>query len=204
MPQRGKYIVLEGGEGCGKSTQVQLLVEYLNDKHVLSFLCREPGTAKVGEQIRGILLDKGNDISPEAELFLFEAARAEFFKKDLMPKLEEGITVVVDRSCYSTLAYQGYAGGIDLDLINRLNKAATFGIRPDLAVVIDIDAWRGLEKEKNPDRFAAKGPEYHEKVNFGFREVAKQNIDNTIIIPYRKMEEIELYSEIREEVDKLF
>jgi len=202
--QQGKYIVLEGGDGCGKSTQAQLLVEHLKEKGIDCVRSREPGTTVEGEQIRNILLDKRSKLSPLVELFLFEAARTAFFEKDLLPILNDGKTVVSDRSCYSTLAYQGFGGGIDLDLINRLNKLATFEKRPDLAFIIDVEASKGLGMEENADRFAAKGPEYHRKVNQGYKDIALSNPDNTILIPYVNGNLAAMQTQIQTHVDKLF
>jgi len=166
--ETGKYILFEGGEGCGKSTQAKLLKNYFDRKGINCVLGREPGGIGVAENIRKILLDKKNNISEITELFLFEAARTEFFSQFVKPNLKMGINLIADRSGYSTEAYQGWAGGIDLGLIKMLNDRATFGIKPDLTFIIDIDPEKGLGKEKNPDRFASKGIEYHVKVREGF------------------------------------
>ena len=203
MQGKGKYIILEGGDGCGKSTQAKLLVTYLNQKGITTIQGREPGTAKVGEQIREILLNKENDLEGLTEIFLFEAARTEFFRKDLMPKIERGVNVVADRSCFSTLAYQGYGEGLSLRLIEQLNELATFPLTHDLAFIIDVEASKGLSKEQNADRFAAKGGGYHERVNQGFREIARTH-PNIVIIRYRDGDINGTQEEIRSHVDKLF
>lgn len=196
--QRGKYIVIEGGEGSGKSTQAKLLHESFVRSNIQCILAREPGGILESEKIRGILLDKENTLSPITELFLFEAARAEFFKKLVIPSLEEGKSVISDRSGYSSLAYQGYAGGLDLSLIEILNKQATFGIKPDLAFIIDIHAEKGLSKELQADRFAAKGLEYHTKVNQGFRDIALRYDNNTVLVPYIENQIEETHQRIRD------
>ncbi len=193
----GKYIIIEGGEGCGKSTQAKLLHEYLTELNIPCILSREPGGVKESEEIRKILLNKESNLSPITELFLFEAARAEFFRKKLIPSLEKFISVIADRSGYSTEAYQGYAGGIDLSLIKKLNNEATFGIKPDLAFIIDVHPTIGLKNEKDADRFASKGLGYHTKVNQGYVEIAKNNPDVCIVIPYREEDIGGIQEEIR-------
>lgn len=184
--EKGKYIIFEGGEGSGKGTHSSFLIEYLKSKKIPVEYTREPGGIKEAEEIRKIILSKENNISSLTELYLYEAARTEVFSKIIIPKLNSGITIVSDRSMYSTEAYQGYAGEINLELIRQLNNISTFGIKPDLAIFIDIDAKFGLEKELNPDRMAAKGLNYHEKVNAGYREIAKNNSVNSILVPYIK------------------
>ena len=171
---KGKYIILESGEGAGKSTHAKLLVKFLNSLNFPAVYSREPGSTPEAEQIREVLKSKKNKLEALTELFLFEAARTEFFAKEVLKNRTKGITTVADRSGFSSEAYQGYAGGVDLDLIRKLNFRATAGIHPDLFFLIDIDARKGLSKEQNPDRFAAKGLGYHKKVNQGYREIAKR------------------------------
>jgi len=197
MQHRGYYIILEGGEGCGKSFQAKSLAEFLNQKGVPAFNMREPGSTPESEKIRAILLGTGNNIHPLTELFLFEAARTEFFSKELIRRIESGISVVSDRSGYSSEAYQGYGGGVDLDFIRQLNTQATFGVNPDLAFFIDIPAEKGLSKEVKSDRFAAKGLEYHKRVNAGYRDIAKRLKDIAQVIPYRENQAEEMQEEIR-------
>lgn len=172
------------GEGSGKGTHSKFLINSLKSKEIPVEYTREPGGIKEAEQIRKIILSKSNEISSLTELYLYEAARTEVFRKIIIPKLNSGITVVSDRSMYSTEAYQGFAGGIDLNLIRKLNNLSTFGIKSDLAIFIDVDPKSGLEKELDPDRMAAKGLSYHEKVNKGYGEIAKNNFSNSILIPY--------------------
>ncbi|RLG10939.1 dTMP kinase [Candidatus Pacearchaeota archaeon] len=198
--ERSYYIVIEGGEGCGKSTHAKLLTQFLNEKGLPAERKREPGSSTISEEIRGLVLSPKSDLTSLTELFLFEAARLEFFRKDVIPNLNKGVSIVADRSGYSTEAYQGYAGGIELDLIKQLNTLATFGIKPDLAFLLDIPAEKGLEKETNQDRFAIKGVKYHEKVNQGYRNVAKENPDVFVVIPYVEGKLKEMQEQIREYV----
>ena len=197
MQHRGYYIILESGEGAGKSTHAKSLAEFLNQKGVPAFYMREPGSTDIAEKIRAILLDKGNNLHPLSELFLFEAARTEFFSKEVVRELETGVTIVSDRSFYSSEAYQGYAGGVDLDFIRQANMQATFGVNPDLAIFIDISAEKGLSKEVKADRFAAKGLEYHKRVNAGFLTIARSLGDRAHIIPYREGDIDGMQQEIR-------
>ncbi len=197
MQHRGYYIVLEGGEGCGKSTHAKSLAEFMNQKGIPAFYMREPGSTDVADKIRELLLDKKSNIHPLSELFLFEAARTEFFSKQLIRELENGVSIVSDRSFYSSEAYQGYAGGVDLDFIRQVNTQATFGVNPDLAIFIHVSAEKGLSKETQADRFAAKGLEYHKRVNAGFLTIARSLGDRAHIIPYREGDEEGMQDEIR-------
>lgn len=182
--KRGHYITIEGGEGCGKTTQAKLLFEYLTNKKIKCSLCREPGGVESAEEIRKIVLNKDYSLSNITELFLFEASRAEFFSNKVIPSVNEGTTIITDRSGYSTEAYQGYGGRISLELIKNLNALATFGLKPDLAFIIDINPMVGLEKQVVKDRFADKGLDYHKKVNEGYLKIAKQEPERFVVIPY--------------------
>jgi dTMP kinase len=202
--KKGAYIILEGGEGCGKSTQAKLLNNYFNQKGFSSIITREPGGVGEAEQIRAILLRPQNNLGDLTELFLYEAARTEVFRQKIIPSLEKGITVIADRSGYSTKAYQGYAGGVDLELIEKLNNLSTFGINPDLAFIIDIEAKLGLEREENIDRFGEKGADYHEKVNQGYLEIAKEDPEKFVVIPYVDGGEGKMQEEIRYHIKDRF
>lgn len=200
----GKYIIIEGGEGCGKTTQAEMLYNYLMEKNIPCYLGREPGGVKPAEEMRGILKNKDYDISPIGEVFGFEFARAEFFDKIVIPKLKARINVITDRSGYSTETYQGYAGGVNLGGIKFMNNIATRGIQPDLAVIIDIDPLKGLEKEVVKDRFSDKGLKYHKKVRQGFLEIARTNSNICKIINYIPNGKDEMQNQIRKYVDNLF
>lgn len=180
---KGNYIVFEGGEGCGKSTQSFYLNKYLFEKGIPCKMIHEPGYTSLASDIREKLLNYKDEIDPLTEMFLFEAGRSDLFKKEIIPSLEQGKTIVSDRSGYSTLAYQGYGGEIDLEWIKKLNRLATRGIKPNLTFIIDIDPKRGLMKEVYSNRFAQKGLEYHQRVREGFIDIAKENSD-CVIVPY--------------------
>jgi len=170
---KGKYFIIEGGEGCGKSTQAEMLYEFLKRKKIPCYIGREPGGIESAEEMRKILKNKNYDICSRAELFGFEFARAEFFDKIIIPKLHEGINIIADRSGYSTIAYQGFGGGLDIGMIRTMNSIATDETSPDFTFIIDIDPEIGLNKEVVKDRFSAKGMEYHKKVREGFLDIAR-------------------------------
>jgi len=156
----GAFIVFEGGEGCGKSTQVRILYSRLLQDGYPSLLLHEPGGTPVGDQIRRLLkAQRGNStrarqgrrdisISPMAELLLFSAARAELVNNVLLPALREEHVVVCDRFTPSTIAYQGYGRGVSLETIDQLNRLTTAGLEPDLIILLDMSPEDGLRRVK--------------------------------------------------------
>jgi len=143
--QRGLFITFEGGEGSGKSTQVQLLKARLEAASRRVVQMREPGATPMGEELRQLLLTSTN-IAPRTEMLLFEAARAELVQKLIKPALSGGIDVICDRFIDSTTAYQGYGLGIEMDIITHLNTHVIDGCLPDLTVLLDIDPEVGLAR----------------------------------------------------------
>lgn len=205
--RRGKLITFEGGEGCGKTTQVHLLFDYLKKRNYDVIKTEDPGGIKIAAQIRGILLTPSNKLRSETELFLFEAARSELTEKIIVPNLEGGKIILSDRFYDSSIAYQGYGGGIDVRIIEYLNNIATRDISPDLTILIDIDAKKGLERKitqefGEDDRMEKKELEYHERVNQGFLEIAKREPDRVKVIPYRKGKIEEMHQEILKYVNE--
>ena len=177
------YIIIEGNEGCGKDIHCDLITKWLESLGRSVKRTKEPGGTPESEKIRKILLSKKNKLSDYEEFFLFQAARRENYEKIVKPCLEKGIDVVKSRGWPSTIAYQGFAGGLDIELIKKENKFSTKGILPDVLFIIDIDIKKGLEKEVSPDRFAEKGLEYHQKVKNGYLSVIREN-EFAIRIPY--------------------
>ena len=172
---KGLFITFEGGDGCGKTTQIKLLDEYLRDKGYKTLLTREPGSKGLGVKLREILLNYDGEVSPTCESFLFLADRAQHVDCIIKPALEDDVIVLCDRHTDSTVAYQGYGRGLDLEQIHNLNKIATSGLMPDLTIVLDVDvetsqARVGDEK----DRMESAGIEFFERVRNGFLEIAKQ------------------------------
>ena len=138
MDNKKLFIVFEGVEGSGKSTQSMLLSSRLKSEGLLTRLVREPGSTKTGEKIRNLILDH-EELQPLSELFLFSAARSELIHNEIIPTLETNSIVVCDRYIYSSLAYQGYAKGLNLEIIFQINSIATSHIEPDIVFLLDIE-----------------------------------------------------------------
>ncbi len=175
--KKGLFITFEGVEGCGKSTHSKLLFEYLKKSGYLILHTREPGGTKLGESVRRVLLDSsGILISDLAELFLFEACRAEIVKEIIMPALDKGSIVISDRFSDATFSYQGYGGRVDLEAIKTLDRVATTGLVPDLTILLDIDTLEGLRRarKKGIDRMEKKDISYHKRVRSGYLKLSKQ------------------------------
>jgi len=171
---RSLFVTLEGPEGGGKTTQAALLAEALIREGRDVLLCAEPGGGAIPRAIRALLLDPASaGMTPRAELLLFLAARAQHVDETIRPALDAGRIVLCDRFSDSTLAYQGYAGGLDLGRVDSMNAFATGGLLPDLTLVLDIDARSGLARQQEWNRMEAKGLEYHERVRRGFLELAR-------------------------------
>lgn len=181
--EKGLFITFEGADGCGKTTQIKLLDEYLRSKGYKTLLTREPGSKGLGEKLREILLNYDGEVSPVAESFLFLADRAQHVDCIIKPALEEGTIVLCDRHTDSTLAYQGYGRGLDLEEIRNLNKIATSGLKPDITIVLDVDietSQKRVGAEK--DRMESAGIEFFKRVRNGFLEIAKQEPNRVKVI----------------------
>ena len=173
--KKGLFITFEGIDGCGKSTQLNLLSEYLKNNGVEVLITREPGAKGLGERIREILLNYDGDVSSNCEAFLFLADRAQHIDTIVKPAIEAGKIVLCDRHTDSTIAYQGYGRGVDLQRLKMLNNLATSGFKPDLTFVFDVDVETSLARVgKNQDRMESAGVEFFEKVRNGYLEIAKQ------------------------------
>lgn len=178
MKQKGLFIVLEGVEGAGKSTQARFLSRWMDELGISHTLAREPGGTPVGEAIRTIVLDRGELTMPaETELFLILAARAAFSRHVVRPALEEGRIFLADRFDFSTFAYQGYGRGLDLPAVRRANELATGGLRPDLVLVLDLPVAVGLERKVGGgpgDRIEREGEAFLQRVGEGYRALAAE------------------------------
>lgn len=183
--KEGLFIVLEGVEGAGKSTQARLLSRWMEGKGIPHTLAREPGGTPVGEAIRRIVLDKGElTMPPETELFLILAARAAFTRDVVRPSLARGEIVLADRFDFSTFAYQGYGRGLELPEVRRANALATGGLEPDLILVLDLPVGVGLGRkggEGRGDRIEREGEAFLEKVREGYRTLATEESRARII-----------------------
>lgn len=175
--KKGVFITLEGVEGCGKSTHSKLLFKYLKKSGYRTVHTREPGGTKLGEAVRRVLLDSPEiRISDLAELFLFEACRAQIVKEIIKPALDGGSIVISERFSDATFSYQGYGGRVDLKDIKTLDRVATTGVVPDLTMLLDIDTLEGLKRarKKGIDRIEKKDLSYHKRVRGGYLKLSKQ------------------------------
>jgi len=177
---KGLFVTFEGIDGSGKSTQVTSLRSSLEDKGIQVIVIREPGGTRIGEKIRSILLDKANTgMSSRTELMLYEAARSQIVDEVILPSLKEGKVVICDRFFDSTIAYQGYARGVDLESINLLNQFAAGGLQPDLTFLLDLPVKAALDRMHirvgEKDRLELEGYEFMENVRSGYLAWAGKN-----------------------------
>lgn len=187
MPtEKGYFITLEGCEGSGKSTQLQLLKEYLEKSGRKFAFTREPGGTPISEQIRRLLLDGKNvDMCNETEALLYAASRAQLVKTVILPSLAEGITVVCDRYLHSSLAYQAYARGLGFDFVYGVNRYAVDNCTPDVTLFLDIPPRRAFARKGGADagdRIEQSGIEFHEKVYGGYLALAEKFPDRFVKI----------------------
>lgn len=179
-----RFITFEGGDGTGKTTQLRVVESQLRELNRACVLTREPGGTVLGKMLRKVLLEAGDEeIAESSELFLYLADRTQHVRQIIAPALSTGKIVLCDRFSDSTLAYQGYGRGMDLDWLRRLNDTATQGLRPDLSFLFDCPveiglaraAQRGAQSQDGrprEDRFEREKLEFHEKVRQGFLELA--------------------------------
>ena len=174
---RGVLIAFEGIEGSGKTTQAELLYNFLKEKSIPCIFSREPGGTEIGEQIRKILLDpKNKKMHAKTELLLYLANRCQHAYEKIIPEIKKRTVVITDRYSDSSLAYQGKARELSFKVVSRLNKFATFGLKPDLVILIDIPVEVGLERtrEKTLDRLEQEEINFHEQVREGYLQLAKK------------------------------
>ena len=183
MNTKGKFIVFEGPDRGGKSTQALLLVKFLKRLGHKVVSTREPGGDEVAEKIRKILLDPKNKVSPMTELMLYEASRAQHTQNVIIPALESGASVVCERYTLSTCAYQGYGRGIDMDVINKLNDIATLNVKPDLNLVFLMSDKYFIERGENlsSDRLEQEAESFRLKMRQGYTELAAKTPNTTLI-----------------------
>ena len=174
MVTRGVFVVLEGGDGCGKSTQAQLLISRLRDLGREVLATREPGATEAGVAIRSLVLG-GGDLDARAEALLIAADRAQHVAEVVRPALERGAVVVSDRYIPSSLAYQGVARGLGVDQISRLSEWATGGVVPDVVVVLDVPAGEAAARRAGPeDRMEREPDSFRLAVNQAYRDLARR------------------------------
>jgi len=192
----GLFITFEGGEGCGKSTQSRLLLKKIEQQNIPVVLTHEPGGTALGNELRKALKRKrDSSISPQAELFLVAASRAQLVAELIRPALEEGKVVLCDRFTHSTMVYQGYGRGLDFTAINMVNNMATGNLNPNLIILLDISPEQGLARKQSlKDRFELEDLSFHRRVREGYLKMAAAEPDRWLVIdaslPKRKIAEI--------------
>jgi dTMP kinase len=182
----GFFVTIEGIEGAGKSTLADELAALLRARGREVVVTMEPGGCELGVRVRGLVLDSTSAISDRAELLLFEAARAQHVDETILPALKRGAIVICDRFADSSLAYQGYARGIDLDTVKALNDYATSGLVPDITILLDLPVEDGLARQRKTDRVSSEGLEFHEAVRRGFLALAQAEPDRFVVLDARQ------------------
>ena len=205
------FVVFEGPDGSGKSTQLKLLCDRLRQRGIDVLLTREPGGTCIGEQIRSILHDISNtDMLPNAEILLYSASRAQLVGQVIAPAIKRGTTVLSDRYAYSTLAYQGYGHGLDLDLLQVVTDFATGGLQPDLVIHLDIEVATGLsrkiaahaEGKAEWNRMDQKEIEFHRRVRRGYLALAAADPDRWSVIDADR-QALEVQADIWKSVERV-
>ncbi len=175
MARKGLFITLEGVDGCGKSTQADLLVQELEAGGREIVRLRDPGGTRLSEKIRLVVLDPGNDeMCDECELLLYEAARAQLVREVILPTLERGATVVCDRFYDSTYAYQACARGLSPQMVDAANELGSCGVRPDVTIVFDLSPQEALRRAtvERTDRLEGEGTGFQERVREGYLQLS--------------------------------
>jgi len=201
------FITFEGPEGSGKTTQIRLLLEWLRQRGLPALHTREPGGTAIGDHIRAILLHPDHtEMTPEAEILLFSAARAQIVRQVIRPHLAAGDIVICDRFYDSTLAYQGYGRGLPLEDLRRITTFATGGLVPDRTFYLDLDARAGLRrKAQTPaewNRMEALALDFHQRVAAGYRALIAAEPDRWHVLDAAQSPET-IQAAVREEVGRL-
>ena len=199
--ERGFFLVLEGVEGAGKTTQAGLISHWLEELGIPHQLAREPGGTRLGEAVREVLLESdGLEIIPETELLLMLAARATFVRQVVEPALARGEVMVADRFELSSLAYQGLGRGLGLHRVRELNAFATGGVHPDLTLVFDLPVTMGQNRQemagKVQDRIEGEGADFLESVRKAYRMLAEE--DGSVELVDASLSEAEVHRTVRE------
>jgi dTMP kinase len=204
---KGTFISFEGIEGTGKSTQAKLLYTYLREKGADVILTEEPGGTQISVKIREVLLSvEHKEMSPLTELLLYNASRAQHIQEVIMPALDRGAMVITDRFTDSTLAYQGYGRGLDLQLIDSIDLIATGRLKPDITLLLDLDVQTGLKRNRGinkTDRLELEDVPFHERVRNGYHMLAAKEPGRIKLIHASKSIE-EMHREIIRIISDLF
>lgn len=183
MSKNGAFISLEGIDGSGKTTLRELLVSALNSDNIISI--REPGGTYISEKIRAVLLDTRNmGMAARTEALLYAAARSQVVEEIIRPALTQGKLILADRYLDSTIAYQGYGRGLDLDFLTQLNNLCTGGLKPDLTLVLDVDPMEGQRRrsQEKPDRLEQEGISFQQRVREGYLVIASREPERVKVI----------------------
>jgi dTMP kinase len=182
--KRGKLITFEGIDGCGKTTQLSRTARYLRKQGFKVKTLREPGSTRLAERIRTILLDRKQQVLPITELLLYEAARAELTAREIAPLLAAGTIVLCDRFYDSTTAYQGYGRKIDIPMIRKLHRVAVGRVKPDLTFVFDVTLRVAYERRgEKPDRLESESRAFFSRVRSGYKNIAHREPHRVKLIP---------------------
>ena len=197
MAKKGLFITFEGIDGCGKTTQLENVKKLLEENGIECVTTREPGALKLGSQIREILLHYDGEVADNCEMFLFLADRSQHVETFIKPMLEEGKVVLCDRHTDSTIAYQGYGRGGDVERLTELNKIATNGLVPDMTLLFDVSVETGHERAgKNLDRLELAGKEFFERTRQGYLTLAKQYQERIKVINAENSKE-SVYNDVK-------
>lgn len=203
MAKKGYFITFEGIDGCGKTTQLENVLQMLTERGIECVKTREPGALKLGSQIREILLHYDGEVSNNCEMFLFLADRSQHVDTFIKPMMQEGKVVLCDRHTDSTIAYQGYGRQGDVEKLTKLNNIATNGLVPDLTLLFDVSVETGHERAgKDLDRLELAGKEFFERTRQGYLQLAKEHPERIKVINGENPKEV-VYNEVKSHIINL-
>lgn len=202
--KRGLFVTVEGTDGCGKTTQITNIVDYLSSLGCRVILTREPGGTRISENIRSIILDPAfTEMHSITELMLYSAARAQLVEQVIKPAIANCVTVICDRYVDSFYAYQGYGRGLDMEMLKQITSLAINNTMPDITFFFDLDPEIGLRRRMNAangDRIENEQIEFHRRVYYGYRQLAKENPDRIKTIDASRSVD-EVWEDVRRQLD---
>ena len=203
---KNKVITFEGIDGCGKTTQINLLSDFLDGENKKNIIVREPGGTKISENIRKVLLDNDNFIEPNTETLLFLSSRSQLVNEVIVNAISNDEFILFDRFIDSTIAYQGYGRGMNIKLLKKLNDFATNMLKPDLTFVLDIDLEESRKrvKKNTMDRMEKSGSAFLDKVLTGYRHMAKENTVRYRLIDCNNKNPNDIHDEIKSHIIKFY
>jgi len=206
MKLKNKVITFEGIDGCGKTTQINLLSDFLDSKNKKNIIVREPGGTKISENIRKVLLDNDNFIESNTETLLFLSSRSQLVNEVIVNAISNDEFILFDRFIDSTIAYQGYGRGMNIELLKKLNDFATNMLKPDLTFVLDINLEESLKrvKKNNMDRMEKSGSVFLDKVLTGYRHIVKENTVRYRLIDCNNKKPHNIHDEIKTHIIEFY